>query len=395
MSVCAPLGVAKIVTTRAGIAIEGNGKSLYDYREDGDDTQQLQWRQLECCRFGNEHKFSLQLAMTNIMTTRLVQSWPVQLWPVQLWIAAMLCLAANSVASAGELLRQYQSLPPEVRPGECYAKVIVPAIYSESQQTVVKREASESISIVPARFEWTEERVMVKEASELLTVVPATYRWVEETVLIEPVTFRLEPVAAVYEMVTEQILDTPEYQNWTTQCGPLQHLEHMTGDVMCLVSEPATYKTITRYIVSEPATTRRVQVPAKYKKVRRQVLDTPARVVSTPQPARFETIRVRKMVSPARVERAATPVEYQTVTRKEKLSDEHFAWYQVVCGDSLDSRRVRDLQQALKKHGYDPGEIDGVSGSRTMKSVEAFQSDRELARGALTLETLDALGLEF
>ena len=35
---------------------------------------------------------------------------------------------------------------------------------------------------------------------------------------------------------------------------------------------------------------------------------------------------------------------------------------------------VRDLQQTLKALGFDPGEADGVFGSRTVSAVTAFQS---------------------
>ena len=39
---------------------------------------------------------------------------------------------------------------------------------------------------------------------------------------------------------------------------------------------------------------------------------------------------------------------------------------------------VRDLQQALKTLGYDPGLIDGVFGARTESAVKAFQTAREI-----------------
>ncbi|MBI2735416.1 MAG: peptidoglycan-binding protein [Rhodospirillales bacterium] len=40
---------------------------------------------------------------------------------------------------------------------------------------------------------------------------------------------------------------------------------------------------------------------------------------------------------------------------------------------------VRDLQQALKALGHDPGSIDGVFGARTTSAVKAFQQVREIA----------------
>lgn len=39
---------------------------------------------------------------------------------------------------------------------------------------------------------------------------------------------------------------------------------------------------------------------------------------------------------------------------------------------------VRDLQQALKTLGYDPGSIDGAFGARTESAVKAFQTAREI-----------------
>lgn len=293
----------------------------------------------------------------------------------------------------GGLADHYELAPPQARPGECYAKVIVPPVYKETRETVIKREASEVLTVVPATFEWVEESVLVKEAGEKLTVVPETYRWVEEKILVEPAGYRLEPIAPVFETITEQVLDTPEQITWSNECGPLQRAEHMTGDVLCLIAEPATYRTITRHVVSKPAATRRIEVPARYKTIRKQVLDSPARVVREVEPAQYETIRVKKMVSPPRVQRVATPVEYQSVKRKEKIADPHFVWRRTLCESRFNEDEVIELQQALKKFGFDPGDIDGVYGDATRRAVDAFQLKRELPRGALTIETFESLGL--
>ena len=39
---------------------------------------------------------------------------------------------------------------------------------------------------------------------------------------------------------------------------------------------------------------------------------------------------------------------------------------------------VRDLQQALKALGHDPGPIDGVFGNATESAVKAFQQEKEI-----------------
>ena len=40
---------------------------------------------------------------------------------------------------------------------------------------------------------------------------------------------------------------------------------------------------------------------------------------------------------------------------------------------------MRDLQEALKALGYNPGPVDGVFGERTETAVKKFQQDREIA----------------
>jgi len=40
---------------------------------------------------------------------------------------------------------------------------------------------------------------------------------------------------------------------------------------------------------------------------------------------------------------------------------------------------VRDLQEALKSLGYDPGPVDGVFGEKTESAVKNFQQAREIA----------------
>ena len=65
-----------------------------------------------------------------------------------------------------------QDLPPgDPLPGECFARVIVPAQYELSTETVVTRQAGEELRKIPARFETVTERVLVQEESYEL--VPA------------------------------------------------------------------------------------------------------------------------------------------------------------------------------------------------------------------------------
>lgn len=57
---------------------------------------------------------------------------------------------------------------------------------------------------------------------------------------------------------------------------------------------------------------------------------------------------------------------------------------------------IRDVQQGLRDAGFDPGPVDGMSGSKTVAAIIDFQKQNNLeAGGKLTKETLRALGVSF
>ena len=69
-------------------------------------------------------------------------------------------------------------------------------------------------------------------------------------------------------------------------------------------------------------------------------------------------------------------------------------WRRVVCETNLSADIIRQIQEALRDKGYDPGAIDGKIGPNTMAAVQNYQGGEGLAVGGLTLETLQGLGVE-
>jgi len=307
-------------------------------------------------------------------------------------LALALGLFATGVAESQDTVKDGSSLyPPDAKPGECYAKVLVPAKYDVVTEKVLKREASDKITVVPAKFEWVEERILVKEAGEVVDVQPTKYRWIEERVMVEPASTRLVPVPAQFESVTERVLDRPEQTSWKKGRGPIERIDGNTGEILCLVVEPATYKTITRTVVKTPASTRKVDVPPVFKTVRKQVVDTPATVVKKPTEAEYSTVRVRKMIEPPSENRVSLPAEFQTITKRVKVSSERMSWQPILCETNVNAEVIARIQRALDKEGFSPGDIDGVLGSATLSAVEAYQRANNLARGGVTMETLKSL----
>jgi hypothetical protein len=63
-------------------------------------------------------------------------------------------------------------------------------------------------------------------------------------------------------------------------------------------------------------------------------------------------------------------------------------------GAKLDRESVKQLQQALKQKGYDPGPVDGVIGMKTRSAVRDFQKAQGMqATGEPTPSTMSALAI--
>ena len=166
-------------------------------------------------------------------------------------------VAASPVGGDGDLL------PPNARPGECYARVFLPPRYETVTKQVVASEASEVVKVVPAKFGTAEERILVREAGKELTVIPAKFGMAEERVLVQEASERLEVVPAKYENVSERILVSPAQSYWKRGRGPVEKVDNMTGEIMCLIEEPAVYKTVTQRKLVTPAATRKVTIPGQ------------------------------------------------------------------------------------------------------------------------------------
>jgi len=259
-------------------------------------------------------------------------------------------VVTKTVAGASELY------PPNAEPGKCYARVLTPAKYEVRTEKVLvsggslggsavngdgsSGMANERIVVTPAKYGYKTEKVLVKEASEKIVAVPATYKTVTEKVLVSPASEKLVTVPAKYKTVTEKILVAPEMTGWkkgnrskTNQCstGDCDPVKGSTGEVMCLVTTPAQYRTVTRKVVVTPATTKSIPVPAVYKTIKKRVVATPATTKTVPIPAQYKTIKVKTIIQPASTKRVPIPPVYKTITKKVKVADAVLTWKQVKC----------------------------------------------------------------
>ncbi|ODA32282.1 hypothetical protein A8L45_13870 [Veronia pacifica] len=157
-----------------------------------------------------------------------------------------------------------------------------------------------------AKYETVNDQVLVSEASETITPVPAQYRTVEKRILVKEASTRVETVPAVYERVSEQVIDKPAHQVWKKGTGAIQKIDESTGEIMCLVDVPATYRTVYKQVLKTPATTKTVNIPAVYK-----------------------TVKVQELATPASESRTTVPAKYATVSKKKLVEDGQYVWHEV------------------------------------------------------------------
>jgi len=293
-------------------------------------------------------------------------------------------------ADSGEM----DNLPPNAKPGECYARVFTPPVYATETRQVLLADASEHVDVVPAEYGWGEKTVLVKEASVSYETVPAKFDWVEETVVVEPASSRLVSVPAKYKEVSEEVLVRPAYTTWKKGRGPIEKLNEATGEIMCLVDVPAEYKTVTRTVMVSPPSTREEIIPQKTRKVRKQVIVAPAKTIEIASPAKYETVKVRTLVKGPQEKRTKIPAKYQTVTERKLVKGGELRWQGILCETNTTPNLVSRLQRSLNEAGFKAGPVDGIMGSATMSAVSAYQKANGLASGQLTLETIRKLGID-
>lgn len=276
---------------------------------------------------------------------------------------------------------------PNARPGECYAKVVIPAQYKTEDEDVIMREASVRFETVPAKYEEVEEKVLVKEAAKKLVPVPAEYEMTTETVELVParrqwlagksrkampasptllaavsssgIKLDEQPVGsclseyhvpAQYKQEEVRVLKTAAYDQIEIEPAAYEWVEEelLVKEASKKVIEvPAEFDTVTEKVLVTPATTAwktgrglveridnttgeimcLVEVPAVYKTVERKVIKTPATTKEVEIPAEYTVQRVQKLVKPAQQRRVKVEPTYETVSKTVKVADEKFFWH--------------------------------------------------------------------
>jgi hypothetical protein len=305
-------------------------------------------------------------------------------------ILKLSCLAAAiAVASMQALAEPVDATHtlPNAKPGECYAKVVIPAQYKTENVDVTAREASVRFEMVPAKYQIVEEKVLVKEAAKKIVPVPAEYEMTTETVEIAPAgktwlagkkrsALPASPalLAAIgsggvkldelpvdsclsefyvptqYKKEDVRVLKTASYDKIEVEPAAYEWVEEkilVKEASKKVVEVPAEFETVTEKVLVAPATTvwkagrgpvQRIDnstgeimclvaIPATYKTVTRKVIKTAATTKEVELPAKYTVQRVSKLVKPAQERRIKVEPTYETLSKRVLVAEQKFFWH--------------------------------------------------------------------
>lgn len=279
--------------------------------------------------------------------------------------------------------------PLNAKPGECYARVVLPAQYETVEEKVMIKEPSEEIEIVPAEYGSKEEEIEVIPQTKKLTPVPATYEEVIETIELKPAirtwktslkkkalpvsktilsavkqagvdVDKAQPgdcykeyfVARKFKTESEDILVRKDYNE--TEVVPAE-FETVEQTIIVkpaskeIVEVPAVYSEVSEDVLVEAEKTVwkkgkkpaqklsgatgeimcLVKIPAKYKTITKRVLQTPATTKQVDVPAETKVIKVKKLLVDTHIKNIPMPALYETVEKTQLESEASFSWYNV------------------------------------------------------------------
>jgi len=211
--------------------------------------------------------------------------------------------------------------------------------------------------VTPAKTQQVSQKMEVAPASYRIETAPAHYQTIEKQRLSKQASTKLVKVPAKYETFTEQVLDKPAHTIWKKGSGPIQKMDESTGEIMCLVEVPATYKTVTRRRLISPETVKEVSMPAQY-----------------------ETVKVKELVSEASQTRIEIPAKYETVTSTEVISEPTFVWHEVhdnsMTAKSRTGNQVCLLEVPAKYKTVQRKVLESEAYTKTVEIAEVYETKK-------------------
>jgi len=132
------------------------------------------------------------------------------------------------------------------------------------------------------------------------------------------------------------------------------------GEAWCLVTKPATYKTVTEQMLIQPATFFMESVPAKYETKEEKIQIAPESKRAVIVPAKYKTEKYQQVVKEESVRYEIVPAEYQTVEEQVvvKPDTEQLVMTGPACKTVTEQILVSPARTYWKKVSPSGGKVD-------------------------------------
>lgn len=338
-------------------------------------------------------------------------------------------------------MEQYETITEQIlKVAPTTYKEVVAATFKDVREQVLVKEAYNGYRVPVYRS--VEEKILVHDAYEILHLIPAVYDTIEGDVLVAPAKlawiknkrFKGKLKADCYDKNSG--MDTCLWQ--LTKIPPKYRKEARkvvkTPDSVETRQVEAQYITINKMLIDHAATAQNplqktpIIVAAEYRAVEKKVLTGEAMVREVETPAEYTTITTQKIVKsgvypkPSTISPFLVPIKETTssinaasprpaismphqrilpspapparaIKPQSTRVEKQYSRASKSAGESYAtaSTNIQQIQETLRKKGYDPGPTDNVLGPKTRQALIQFQKDNRLPVGNLNLETIHAL----
>ncbi len=248
-------------------------------------------------------------------------------------VCASALFGAAAAAQTPHPIQAPTSLP-DAQAGQCYQFVRIDAEYETVMQTIVVADEYEIYDVTDPRLERRERSYVSREPAMRYRVTEPVYETVTEQVQVRPGYVRYEVTPAETRTVAERVLVREARMVWRRgYVDGARQVRHdpETGEIWCLVEEPAQYETVHRTLVTRNAHVREVPVEPRYDTITRDVLVQPATVEEVPIPAQHARYDIHVVTEEGGVSQRTSQRRTEQVARHELVSGERFEWRLVDC----------------------------------------------------------------
>lgn len=281
-----------------------------------------------------------------------------------------------------------------VAPGQCWIYGQIKPRAVEQTLDITVKDAHTTIQVTPAEIRRGYKQVVTREGTLTYRIEPPIYKAVREQVLVRPEVTRFVVTPALYASRPKAIT-VQEAKTVLERCraGGTRHDRHQAATALCAREDAAKQEVVQVQELIEPESTRVEIEPAEYQTVTRQVVEQPARVVEVTLEPQVASIAVEDVMTPSQTRQVEVPAETQAMAVTTYEGEPRMVMRRALCDADITQDLIFSLQTQLHQRGYQTGAIDGLLGERTLQALRDYQVDTGLAVGAVTVESLEHLGI--